>query len=345
MKSPRETFPRKSAIVRATPVSLLIALIWFLSFAARERSQEQTLRLETKLVSVPVVVQNKRGEFVAGLSASDFEVREDGKIQQIEFFSTEETQLLSRPLAVVFALDSSGSAAQTIRQQRAAADAFLRQLSPSQLVAVTRFSTSADTLVDFTADRQSIEDAFARHVQLHGETAIFDGVMYAIQKLSSLTKENADRRRIVILISDGLDNSSFTRAKDVIETAVEQDVSVYVIYLPLYAPGLGGHLEARKTAPGFAGLALQTGGQFFQVGDVQSALDPSHTADLSLIFAKIVQELRSQYYIGYYPADTNFHDEYRKIRVRVRTPGGRVRQIKLGYRASPGRGTNGSHKY
>lgn len=323
-----------------TALTLLLALTCSGQNAYAPPAQEDPLRLESKLVSIPAIVQDKKGGFVSGLKPADFDVRENGKPQQIEFFSTEESQFVSRPLAVVFALDSSGSAAQTIREQRAAADAFVRQLSPGQLVAVTRFSTKADTLAAFTTDRAAIEDAFARHIQLRGETAIFDGAGYAIQQFSTLPKESAERRRIVILISDGLDNSSFIRARDIIDTASEQDVSIYVIYLPLFAPGPSGRLEARKTAPGFADLAIQTGGQFFQVGDVQSALDPSHPVDLSAIFAMIIQELRSQYYIGYYPGDTNFHGEFRKIQVKVRTSGVKVRQLKRGYRAWPDRNTN-----
>lgn len=328
---------------------LLIRAVWFVTSTvflllpspqswttASPSRQDEPLRLESRLVSVPVAVFAKKGGYVTGLIASDFEVLENGKPQQLAFFSTEQNELVSRPLAVVFALDSSGSAAQTIREQRAAADAFLRQFSQNQLVAVTRFSTRADTLVQFTTDRRAIDEAFARHVQLKGETAIFDGVMHAIQQFSSLPKETAERRRIVILITDGLDNSSFIRAQDIIATANEQDVNIYVIYLPLYVPGPNGRLEPRKTAQGFDRLAPQTGGHLFQVGDLQSALDPSRNTDLSKVFAKIIQELHSLYYIGYYPADAHFHGEFRNIQVKVHRSGVKVRQFRRGYRAWPG---------
>jgi hypothetical protein len=104
------------------------------------------------------------------------------------------------------------------------------------------------------------------------------------------------------LISDGLDNRSARSADSVIDTALEKRVSFYVIHLPLFEPR-DGRLEVRRPAKGFRELAEKTGGKYFLVGDRESALVRKEQ-DLRPIFQAIEEDLKSQYLLGFYIAES-----------------------------------------
>ena len=244
--------------------------------------------------------------------------------------STELQEFVSRPLAVMFLLDASGSTAQTIRQQRVATKTFLDQLSDQQLVSIAKFSETPELMLDFTTDKEKIGEAFAAHDVEGGETAIFDALDFAVERLSGLTGNDALRRKVVILITDGIDSASRKKYNDVCRKAQDANVSFYVIYLPIYYPGPSGHLEPRPTTHGFTDLADLTGGQLFVAGDVQTALSVSQTVDLSPIFKKITSELRSQYYIGYYPPNPK-DGKYHRISLTVQRKDARPRLLRPGY--------------
>ena len=301
------------------------------STSGQKKSQDDdTLSLESRVVSVPVVVLDKKKDFITDLKRTDFTIYEDGKPQEIAFFSTELDELLTRPLAVMFLLDASGSTAQTIRQQRAATRAFLDQLSDQQLISIARFSETPEVMIDFTTDKKQIADAVAEQEVIGGETAIFDALDFGVDKFSSLTDKDALRRKVVILITDGIDSASRKKYNDVCKKAQDAGVAFYVIYLPLYSPGNSGHLEPRPTSNGFTSLGDLTGGQFFTAGDVKTALSVSETVDLSPIFKKIVGELRSQYYIGYYPPNPK-DGKYHRITLNVQRKDARPRLLRPGY--------------
>jgi hypothetical protein len=132
-------------------------------------------------------------------------------------------------------------------------------------------------------------------------TAIFDAAMKSVQAFDALPLVRGERR-IVILISDGLDNTSRTSADSVINTALEKRVSFYVIHLPLFEPR-DGRLAVRGPSKGFRELAEKTGGKYFLVGDRKSPLAPREN-DLSPIFQAIEEDLKSQYLLGFYIAET-----------------------------------------
>jgi hypothetical protein len=109
-------------------------------------------------------------------------------------------------------------------------------------------------------------------------------------------------RRIVILISDGLDNASRAKAGEVIAEAQKAGVSFYVLHLPLYTPD-NGRLVARSPTKGFKDLAEKTGGRYFRVGTAQDALNPRVEYNLRPVFQSLADDLASQYILGSYPRD------------------------------------------
>jgi Ca-activated chloride channel family protein len=146
------------------------------------------------------------------------------------------------------------------------------------------------------------------------------------------TPDKAERR-IVILISDGLDTASAVNPSKVIGEALESGVSFYVIHLPLFEPR-DGRLRVRAPSKGFRDLAEKTGGKYFMLGDAKTALSPNSQYDLAPVFQAIEDDLRGQYLLGYYPAEVARDNLPHKIEVSL--AGGnnkrlRVRTLRSGY--------------
>ena len=200
-------------------------------------------------------------------------------------------------LALVFALDESGSLREIIAQQREAALALFGRFGEKSRVAVLRFSNSPTLVADFGRDMDAARAAFNFPARPNQRTAIFDAAAAAVRSFDSLPRVRSERH-IVILISDGLDNASSAKAETVIKTALEKRVSFYVIHLPLFAPR-DGRLAVRSPAKGFRELAEKTGGKFFLAGDSKSALAAT-PVNLSPVFQAIEDDLKSQYLVGFY---------------------------------------------
>jgi Ca-activated chloride channel family protein len=147
-----------------------------------------------------------------------------------------------------------------------------------------------------------VREAFRFAAAPNQRTAIFDAAAKALSTFDDLPRARAERR-IVVLISDGLDNRSRTKADSVINTAQQKRVSFYVIHLPLFEPR-DGRLEVRRPSKGFRELAEKTGGKYFLVGDAKSALVPA-PQDLTPIFKAIEEDLKSQYLLGFYISESS----------------------------------------
>jgi VWFA-related protein len=187
-------------------------------------------------------------------------------------------------------------------------------------------------MLPFTRDLRAARAAFRIAPLPDHRTAIFDAAHAAVSAFVSETADPAERR-IVVLISDGLDTASAAPASSAIEAARAAGVSFYVIHVPLYAP-LDGRLAARRPSKGFRELAEKTGGQFFVVGDARSSLDPRAEHDLSPIFRAIAEDLQSQYVLGYHAAAAGDEPGTHRVEVRLASPRERklrVRQLREAY--------------
>ena len=151
--------------------------------------------------------------------------------------------------------------------------------------------------VPFQRDITLARAGFEFHAAPNAHTAIFDAAAKAVESFEKLPRVRAERR-IVVLISDGLDNASRTRAEQVINAANENRVSFYVVHLPLFEPR-DDRLAVRPPSKGFRDLAEKTGGKYFLVGGGKAALTPQKT-DLAPIFQAIEDDLKSQYLLGFY---------------------------------------------
>jgi VWFA-related protein len=287
---------------------------------SQDDSETEVVRVRTDHVTAPVFVTDSRGNRVMNLTAVDFEVRDNGRIVKIEYFSVG-----AERVALAFVLDASGSIRDVITRQREVALALLTRFGGGSEIAVVRFAEKSRIVAPFSTDPNAAMRAFDLPALENHKTAIFDAVATTIRTFAARRVDVAERR-IIVLISDGLDTASTTRPRDVIDIAKDRGVSVYAIQIPLYAPQ-NGRLRPRSASKGFRDIAEKSGGQFFLAGNAESPLAPQTSYDLSPIFKAIEDDLRGQYVLGYYPdaetQDGRFHridikltsKEKRKLRV------------------------------
>jgi VWFA-related protein len=284
---------------------------------AQEGGPESPIKVDVEVVNVLCTVYDRRGMLVTDLSREDFEVRENGRKEEIRYFSRE-TDL---PLSVALLIDVSGSVQSFLQYEKEAAAHFLEAvLRPADQALLIGFSSTIVLWQDFTSSVDLLGRALERmkSVPFRGlpadgqpmpSTLLYDVVhRTAIDKLSDVAG-----RKAVILISDGVDNGSASHIQDAVAAAQTANAVVYSI---CYEGRFSGCSYLKS-------LAEPTGGRMFEAGKKTSVAE---------IFATIEQEMRSQYAIGYVPEDRARDGKFRKLQVKVLRKGLRVHTRK-GYYA------------
>ncbi|MCA1621262.1 MAG: VWA domain-containing protein [Acidobacteria bacterium] len=333
-RPPRANGRRRAALLTALALALQL-LICQLNAAAQEPpptatpEDEEVVRVRADLVVVPVYVTDGRGRRVAGLTRQDFQVRDNGRPVETTHFSAG-----AERVALLFLLDASGSTREIVTQQSETALALFSRFGERSRVAVIQFRERPEQTLPFTRDLRAARYAFRIAPLPNRRTAIFDAALAAVGAFRAETADAAERR-IVVLISDGLDTASAARYASAVEEARAAGVSFYVIHVPLFEPR-DGQLVARRPTRGFRDLAEKTGGRFFVVGDARSSLDPRAEHDLSPIFRAIAEDLQSQYVLGFRAAAAE--PGPRRVGVRLASPRDRrlrVRQLRESYESRP----------
>jgi Ca-activated chloride channel family protein len=330
--------PARSSFRSSSFVLVLLLLSSFFNASEQrvmaqeiESAPDDVLRVRTDLVTIPAFVTDAKGRRVSGLKQSDFSIRDNGREIALSYFAAG-----TEHVALAFALDASGSIRQVVARQRDAALKLISRFGQNSRIAVLHFGEKAELVVPFTTDLDRAQEAFNARLPNSRRTAIFDGAATTLRTFAA-EKSNRVERRILILISDGLDTASATRALTVINTARLLNVSIYVIHLPLYAPR-DGRLMVRPASKGFRELAEQTGGRYFLIGDAKSALDPQATPDLAPVFQAIEEDLQGQYVLGYYPDDAARNTNIHHLEINLTPRTGRklkVRALREGYNLKP----------
>ena len=244
-----------------------------------------------QLVEVYATVTDAKGELVTGLTASDFEVSENGGIQAISAFAAGEF-----PLTVALGIDRSWSmAGEPLQLAKQASQSFLRQLKPDDRSMVVAISSEADVIAPLSTDR-SAQSAAVASLDPWSTTALHDAIIAALDRL-----EAEPGRQALVVFSDGSDRYSRATAAEVIERARRSNALIYPIAF------------GRERPPLLAELAVLTGGRSFLLRDAR---------DLEKTLASIARELRYQYLIGYSPADpiVRGEREWRSIQVALKNP-------------------------
>ena len=263
---------------------------------AQQATDDDVVHVNTDLLLFPIRIRNKKGQAVVGLSDADLSLKDEDHATTGVYFASGADRV-----AMLFALDQSGSVRETIAQQREAALSLFSRFGDRSSIAVLRFSDTPSLVTPFTRDLTTARSAFRFATERDKQTAIFDAAYKAVKAFDDLAPARAERR-IVVLIRDGLDNRSSTKPDAVIDAALDRRVSFYVIHLPLFEPR-GDRLAVRRASKGFRELAEKTGGKYFLVGEGKSPLQPQAN-DLSPVFAAVEEDLKSQYLLGFYIAES-----------------------------------------
>jgi VWFA-related protein len=306
------------------------------------QSEDEPIKLHTTLVQVPVIVKESGGRYLTDLKKEEFTIYEDGVKRDVDFFGTVE-----EPFNVALLLDSSGSTVEQLERIKTAALAFIENLRPQDKVMVVEFNDSVRILSDLTGDRKRLETAIA-DIKPGEYTQVFEAVYTAVwEKLNDV-----EGRKAVILFSDGIDNASSEIAmEDTLDAVIEsEDVIVYPIRYSTRAD------VERKIEKKFT-IQMAASNQKAQEDREKAFRELDRTyreadeylaelarlsggvveradqlTDLKVAFARIADELRRQYLLGYYPPN-NKNDKERRISVRVSRPGAIVR-ARPGYRVT-----------
>ena len=295
---------------------------------ALEYQNDQIIKLETDLVTIDATVTDKDGNFIRKLTQDDFVVYQDGQPQKLEFFEANEETALTRSLAVVFALDKSGSIKpEEIEKQREATEAFVKLVRPESLFAVVAFSSEARVLQDFTSDPQRVSQAFKKVGEVTGSSRIFGTIDRAVSMLKRTPRFKSGRRlrRVVIIITDGYDNLDSPEQQDLIRRANDAEVTVYSITLPSYmtTPGTGRIMTLLDVSR----IIPLTGGADFS----------ADSKDFTPVFKAIAEEIRSSYTLAFYPPQSSRRDgRLHQLRVEVKKAGAIVRSSRTSYQAPSG---------
>jgi VWFA-related protein len=182
-------------------------------------------------------------------------------------------------------------------------------------LAVVRFDEHAMVVTPFAASADVGETAFNFNASRNHRTAIFDSAASALSQFATLHADPTTRR-ILVLISDGLDTVSKQKWQEVVSIANRLNVTIYTIQIGLFAP-VEGRLELRGPSKGFRELATKTGGQYLLAGNRATALAPQTPPQLGPLFAEIEGELRSQMVLGFYPTEELRDSEKHTITVKL----------------------------
>ena len=272
-----------------------MALVLAVGLAMKVTAQDAPLRLDVKLVNVFVNVTDSTGAIVGGLSQKDFAISEDGRPQTIQVFERQSELALNLTLAI----DTSGSVFKDRQVDISASRKFVHALMRSQdQMSLLEFATYVRELTPFTNKVSQIDHGLDR---LRGgdATALYEAVYLGASRLAP--KEG---RKVLVLVSDGGDTAKNTTYSDALEEALRSEVMVYsIIDVPIEASAgrdLGGE-HALIT------LSEQTGGKSFYASE----------GGLDKAFARVSEDLRTQYLLGYYPHNQEPGRTFHRLQVTI----------------------------
>jgi VWFA-related protein len=270
------------------------------------------IKVRVELVNILMSVTDKRNRLVTDLTKDDFRVFEDGRPQDIRFFSRES----DLPLRIGMLIDTSNSIRDRLRFEQEAAIEFLTTTlrAGKDLAFVLSFDLEPQLVQDYTDDIDKLSDAI-HGLQAGGVTSLYDAMYTSCkEKMLFFPPPEPYLRRVMIIISDGQDNQSEHTREEALAMAQRAEVTIYAISTNRTgAEGRGDRVLRR--------LADETGGRAFF---------PFEAGDLTANFQEIARELRSQYSLGYVSTNTAHDGTFRAITIQAVDKGLHVR-AKNGY--------------
>jgi len=288
-------------------VRWLLILSPILSGTLAIRAQPADIRVDVNLVRVVATVKNPAGQLVGSLSKDDFAVFDNRAPQQIAVFERRTEQ----PLSVSLLIDISGSTAKDLKYEVDSITKFLRALfaegNAKDAVALYSFNYQVVKHNHFTRNATSIEHAL-HTLKAEAGTSLYDAIYLTAKDL-----EYRDGRRIMVIVTDGGDTTSSMDFHAALEAAQLADSVIYPILVVPIANDAGRNVGGENA---LTTLADGTGGRVFA---------PTLGAELDKAFTDLIQDLRTQYLLAYYPKDVPLtKNRFHRLEVQVRNPQLRV---------------------
>lgn len=304
-------------------------------FAQTQKDADEVIKIETTLISVPVIVSDRQGRYVPNLTAKDFTLFQDGAKQDIEFFAATE-----EPLNVALLIDTSRSTEEVLGEIKDAAFDFIKLLQPRDKAMLVSFDSAPHVLSRLTSDREQLRRAVENaEIGRQFGTALREAVSTVVNNSFAGIKG----RKAIILLTDGKDYGSDISSADLFYSLEESDTLVYTFFYKtgnaLGAGNRGGmtfpRRQGRRGGMGrggiFGGRFPRGGGRSEQKNEaaeefLQKLSDTTagrfysgEVTDLTKTLGTIVEELRYQYRLGFYPADEK-NESIRQLKVKVARP-------------------------
>ncbi len=301
---------------RLLPLTLAIIIASLACLASpvliRSQQSDDVVRVNTDLVVLNITVTDKGGQYIPGLRLSDFTILEDGKEVTSQFISS--FSVHESPFASVVLLDTSGSMESRLSLARSAAIRFLDRLREEDVAAVYKFDSKVEQVQEFSTSRDLAPMAFGVHAK--GMTTLNDAIVDAAKALS----ERPEKRKAIIILSDGLDTYSKASTEKAVESALAIGASIYAVDMSATE---GTSFRNQQSAAVLKSFAEKSGGRFVATPGGPALRDA---------FASIADELGHQYTIAYRPLNQSRDGKWRKLDVKL-SRGDLVARTRKTYRA------------
>lgn len=284
----------------------------------RPRPQAAAARNATPpegLAVLKVQVVDKKGLYVDDARPEDFRVREDGAEQKIEFFAKAEA-----PVSYGIVVDNSGSMRKALDIVGRAGVSIVGANRAGDETFVVRFVgiDKIQTLADFTSNREDLADALGEMYAEGGETALFDALYAAVERVAEHRKGEPQRERAVVLVTDGEDRRSVRKREELIGLLSGAGVRVFAIgfvhELDNEASFINRNPRQRAVAQ-LDAFAEASGGRAFY---------PKTGQELQQALAEINRGMRGHYVLGYKPTNAARDGRFRKLKIDMADAPGRA---------------------
>ena len=281
---------------------------------------EDRIVLNTELVLLDVTVVDQNNMPVFNLKKEDFSVFEDRIKQTVESVSREEV-----PVSFGLVIDTSGSMRSKLQTVSDAAVMLIKQMRQDDEAFVASFKAEPELVQDFSADRRELEDAISE-LYTSGGTALLDAIIATADYAHEKGKQ---RRKALVIFSDGLEKNSSVKEKEVMEAIKEDEAQVYLVGFideDMDEKSLFGKSPAKKAKDLLSRIADDSGGRAFFPKDI---------GEIPAIAAQIAKDLRTQYVVSYYPTNDKRDGTYRTIQVGINNTSSRklIARTRRGYYA------------
>ena len=278
------------------PLARLVFALLFLVLTTAEwrvAAQQAIFRSGTERVTIAVVARDRNNRPLAGLSAADFEIVDEGEARAILDFRSDVS-----PISVALLLDSSGSMKNRLQASMESLRYILQSTMPGDEFFLVQFADNAKALGGFSDNPAEIQRRLGL-VEAKGWTSLLDALALGTHQMRGAK----NRRRVLLVLSDGNDNNSRYSESEIRNMVIEADVRVYAVALN-YRPRV------------LRQLAEETGGKI---------LVANHMGELSDVVQRLSTEIRSQYVLGYSSNNQHADGKYRRVKVDVVPPAGLTR--------------------